>query len=124
MMITDKKWEKILEETGFEFTLDELKKCLSEPIAMDLYRWLEKYHLNIRKVMKLRLTYSDQFIAPCQLDKNDPDYDEFNSWPKFAKPDAPEEVKFASEVCNAYKPIEDCLPHIEFSMESIFNEEI
>ena len=122
-MISDKKWESILSETDFEFTLDELKEYLTEPIANLLYRWLEKYKLNIRRVIKLRLENCDEFIAPSELDKDDPNYDEFDSWPKFAKADATDEVRFAADACREFAVIEEYLPRVEFTRESVFGEE-
>ena len=122
-MISDKKWESMLSETDFEFTLDELKEYLTEPIANLLYRWLEKYKLNIRRVIKLRLENCDDFIAPSELDKDDPNYDEFDSWPKFAKADAADDVRFAADACREFAVIEEYLPRVEFTRESVFGEE-
>ena len=53
------------------------------------------------------------------LDKDDPRYDESETWPRYAKPDAPEDVKRASEIILAFRPIESFLPHIHFTGEAV-----
>lgn len=118
-MISDKKWNEILKETDFELSLDELKKALTYPEAVELYKFLDKYKLNMRKAMKLRLEYFDKFVAPCQLDKSDPRYDEFDSWAKYARADSPDDVKYAAEVCEAFAKVERTLPFVEFTGDDI-----
>lgn len=118
-MIDKKRFQKILEEVDFEFSVKQLEKFLNEAQANSLMSWIERWKMNLRQFARLRIDFKTWLLEAWELPETDSRYDPEDNR-LYPKENAPEEAVRLAKMENEFSSFGEYLPILEFSREELY----